>query len=71
MQSIMRMRALPTMMKMNSLTFQRPMAMFSTDAQANVEKIQKQINSHPVIVYSKSTCPFCTQAKDALEKGLD
>jgi glutaredoxin 3 len=34
--------------------------------------IQKQITEHPVFVFSKTTCPYCKMAKEALDKtGVD
>ena len=33
--------------------------------------MKQQIESSPVIIYSKSTCPFCVKAKEVLTKGLN
>ncbi|OWF43114.1 glutaredoxin-like [Mizuhopecten yessoensis] len=41
----------------------------SMPTEANIEKT---INDNKVVVYSKTTCPFCIKAKTALkEKGID
>lgn len=37
----------------------------SDEAIANV---RSQINSNPVMMYTKSTCPYCNRAKSLLEK---
>merc|ERR1711974_502347 len=42
--------------------------MAATDVQTS---IQKQIDDNTVFVVSKSYCPFCTKAKNALKKVTD
>jgi glutaredoxin 3 len=32
-----------------------------------LSRIQSQIQSSPVLVYSKSYCPYCTQVKELFE----
>ena len=33
------------------------------------QAVQDLIKAHPVVVFSKSYCPYCTEAKDILKKG--
>lgn len=33
-----------------------------------VDKVQEMVSMHPVVVYSKSWCPYCTQVKGLFEK---
>ncbi|KHJ91451.1 glutaredoxin [Oesophagostomum dentatum] len=32
------------------------------------EAIQLEVNRHPVVVYTKPHCPYCTKAKNELEQ---
>lgn len=33
------------------------------------ENVQKEINETPVIVYSKTWCPYCDEAKEILKSA--
>eukprot|EP00933_Yihiella_yeosuensis_P066704 TRINITY_DN7110_c0_g1_i1.p1 TRINITY_DN7110_c0_g1~~TRINITY_DN7110_c0_g1_i1.p1 ORF type:complete len:357 (+),score=78.28 TRINITY_DN7110_c0_g1_i1:85-1155(+) len=39
------------------------------DLQSSTQKVKELVDKHDVIVFSKTTCPFCTGAKGALEKA--
>eukprot|EP00903_Cladosiphon_okamuranus_P008394 g8070.t1 len=34
----------------------------------HVDSVKDMVGQHPVVVYSKSYCPFCTKAKKALNE---
>ena len=43
----------------------------SCSTQPDIFDLKGTIENNPVVVYSKSTCPFCARVKTALEDALD
>lgn len=39
------------------------------ESSAEYKYIQKRITENPVMVFSKTTCPYCKMAKEALDKA--
>ena len=42
---------------------------FSSNSEETEQKVQALINENPVMIFSKSYCPFCKQTKDLLKRG--
>lgn len=42
----------------------------SSDLRTAISQVAREVNARPVVIFSKTTCPFCIEAKDILKREL-